>query len=312
MISNLPKSLIDVAERVISRPDNTRRFNNLIEWKNEARKLGSYFHNSNKLAEGYNQSDIWCASSLENDSVIGEFFSKNGDGYLLFPSHKTVDKIIIERFSCIYNGFHSNNSLTVSDFLLDESLDTKYELHDMTDVALKQNPEIQKQNDEHNIKHYKVEYHPETNQVFTTFHRDGAWEIHHQKDDKVGENIRSKTPPLGFAAHVLNFVNDKLSKNEKVRINSTKELIHIFHRKATTLANRLGAEVTPVEKGIDPHQTGLDIHEFLIYPKSLKECLPPLQFVNPHEKMRFLYEHFGEIPVVKEYKEKLIRQGHSL
>lgn len=38
----------------------------------------------------------------------------------------------------------------------------------------------------------------------------------------------------------------------------------------------------------------------------------PLQFINPHDRMRFLYEYFGDIPAVKEYKEKLIKQGHQL
>lgn len=308
MINNLPKSLIDAAAKVITESRETRKFSSFVEWKNEARKLGVYFHNSETLVEGVS----CCASGIENDILIGEFFNKNGYGYLSYPLRKTINPSLIEQFQSIYSGFSSNHSLTISDFLLRESLDTKYELHDMTDLALKHNPEIQKHNEEHGIKHYKVEYHPETNQVFTTFHRDGAWEIHHQKDDKVGENVRSSTPPLGFSAHVLNFVKDKLSKNEKIRINSTKELIHIFHKKANNMANRLGAEVTPIEKGIDPHQTGLDIHEFLIYPKSLKECLPPLQFVNPHDKMRFLYEHFGETPVVKEYREKLVKQGHNL
>lgn len=38
-----------------------------------------------------------------------------------------------------------------------------------------------------------------------------------------------------------------------------------------------------------------DIHEFLMYPNSLKECLLPLQFINPHEKIRFFKEQFGNI-----------------
>jgi hypothetical protein len=89
-----------------------------------------------------------------------------------------------------------------------------------------------------------VEFHPETNQIFTTFHRDGAWEIHHQKDDKVGESVRSKSPPLGFSAHVLNFIKEKMEKNEKVRVNSTKDMIHTFHKKAKNISEKIGADVT--------------------------------------------------------------------
>lgn len=285
----------------------------LLEWKLAARKLGAYVYQSGNMNEGVDNLDIWYASHKDNKNINGQFFKGKGlqCGHISYPTKEDLSSEIIESFCEANSTFQSNNSFFYCDFLLNESLDTKYKLHDVTELALKQKPTIQQQNDNYGITHYKVEFHPETNQIFTTFHRDGAWEIHHQKDDKVGESVRSKSPPLGFSAHVLNFIKEKMEKNEKVRVHSTKDMIHTFHKKAKNISEKIGADVTPIEKGIDPHQTGLDIHEFLIYPKSLKESLLPLQFINPHDRMRFLYEYFGDIPAVKEYKEKLIKQGHK-
>jgi hypothetical protein len=90
-------------------------------------------------------------------------------------------------------------------------------------------------------------------------------------------------------------------------------MIGKFHKAASKFSDRLAAGVTPIEKGIDPYQTGLDVHEFYIYPNSLKECHLPMFFINPHDKIRFLVEHLGEnIAPVKNYYESLRKQGHDV
>lgn len=290
---------------------------NLNFWKRDAKKFGlsvSYNQKTNSVGKPIlEEVEVWFAE--DNDKKCHGIFFKGGGtnyGHLIHEKEEETPKEILEAFFDSYQPFTSNHSFYVFENSLDESFDTKYHLYDMTDEAYKQKPEIKKQNDEYNIRNYKVEFHPETRQIFTTYHRDGAWEIHHQKDDTVGEELKSKSPPMGFSGHVLGFIKDKLSKNEKVRINGTKEMIPMFHKKASRLAPKLDAGVTQIEKGVDPHRTGLDIHEFLIYPNRLKESLMPLQFINPHDKIRFLREHFPESSSIKEYEERLKKQGHQL
>lgn len=287
-------------------------------WKRDAKKFGMNVVHEQKTSKVgkplFEDIEVWFAEDT-NKKCHGVFFKGGGTnyGHLIHEKEEEIPQEIIESFLIQY-CFESNNSIPycIDELSLFESLDTKYDFIDATNFALQQKPEIKKQNEEFGITHYKVEYHPDTSQIFTTYYRDGAWEIHHQVDDKVGKELKSKNPPMGFSAHVLGFIKNKLENNEKVRINGTKEMIPMFHKKASSFSKRLNAGVTDIEKGVVPHQTGFDIHEFLMYPNSLKECLLPLQFINPHEKIRFLKEQFGDIKPVIEYNEKLRKQGHDV
>lgn len=192
-----------------------------------------------------------------------------------------------------------------------ESLDSKMDLYDVTDEAKKQEPEEFRKM--HGITDYKVEFSPNTDEVINTYKRDGAWEIHHQRNGVSGEKLDGhKAPAMKFVSHMHRFIKDKISKGESVRISSSPELIHQYHKLATHLVNKIDtAKLTDIHKGTDIHRLGVPVHEFLIHPM-MNESVSPFFLKYEHTRMKFSKERFGMTQPVIDYEEKLRRQGHQI
>ena len=198
---------------------------------------------------------------------------------------------------------------------LDESLNYVIpDLVDVTHIGKQQNPENFTHDKEDGVYNKKVEYSPSTNQVITTFYRDGAWEIHHQIGQHSGEKLNQNKPPMTFVSHMFNWINDKVNNGKKVRISAPEELVHSYHKLATKLSStNKNMNITDIEPGIDLRRIGIPTYEFYIHHKNLVEhSIIPYEFQIPYKKYKILKENFGDIPFVVEYEQKLKIQGHEL
>ena len=195
---------------------------------------------------------------------------------------------------------------------LAESLDSKLETHDVTDIVHHEHPEIKKQNNDAGISHYKVEYHMPTDETFTTYHRAGAWEIHHQRGNVVGVKLNNQSPPMKFISHVHHFIKEKIDNGEKVRISAPHDLIHSYHAVATKFSKKHNIKISNVVPSVDPHNTGMSLHEFMLYPETLNESTTIFGGITTHAHMQYIKNAFGNTLRVLEYEETLRKQGHHL
>lgn len=226
----------------------------------------------------------------------------------------TTKHVILKNFKYVpFNNFNCDadiNQIVESLNILYESLDSKMDLYDVTDEAKKQEPDALRE--PHGVTDFKVEYSPHTNEVITTYKRDGAWEIHHQRDKDSGTMIGGKSPAMKFVSHMYNFVKEKIGNGESVRISASQELIQHYYRLASHFANKMNnATITDIHPGYDIHRLNVPVHEFLIHPK-LHENFTPWFMVFEHSRMKFTKERFGLTEAVVEYEEKLRRQGHQI
>lgn len=226
------------------------------------------------------------------------------------------NKFLLIGYKNFSESFYFDNiidSLLVEVEFIAESFDSDMNLHDVTHIAQKEDPERFAEYKKSGIKHVKVEYDPDSNEVIHTLYRDGAWEIHHQKGDTVGEIINSGKPALKFIGKMYSFIKEKVDAGDKVRLSGTPEMVEKYHTIAKKIVNMHGnSSLTDIENGIDFHRIGKPVKEFYIYPKTMDECKLPLFFKTIHESMRFAKKHFPNSPQLLEYENNLRKQGHPI
>lgn len=215
-------------------------------------------------------------------------------------------------FDCVIESVVDNLDI------LNESLDSDLSgMIDSTEMAYQQYPQLKNYNKENNITDFKVEFHPPTNQVFTTFRKNGSWEIHHQAGYNHGKKINSPNPPMRFVSHVHKCVKEKIGKGEKVRISAPEELIHSYHKLSSAFSEKNdNIGITHIEDGYDERRPDIKLKEFTIYPKSMHESPDPTRpfnkLITEHMWNRWVKDNFGMTDSVKLYEEKMRKQGHVL